>query len=64
MDKRRYWYNFKTGEYDFIRSPDNMKDYIPQNSAAQGLYDCYIKMGKSPTEASIETLKACVGEGE
>jgi len=51
------WFNFRTGEYDFMSGdPENMKDYIPQGRAAQGLYDCYIALGDEPMEATRKVL--------
>jgi len=51
------WFNFRTGEYDFISGdPENMKDYIPQSTAAQGLYGCYTALGDEPLEAARKVL--------
>lgn len=54
------WYNYKTGEYESIEIPTGFTDYIPQTPACQGLYSCYLAMGKSPIEAALEVLTQVV----
>lgn len=56
------WWNFKTEKWEHSCGlPDNITDFIPQDPAAQGLYQCHIKLGKSVAEALCETLKAVTG---
>lgn len=59
------WNNFKTGETEYfnkIPPGDRMKEFIPQSPAAQGLYNCHIKTGKTPIEALILVLEAATGD--
>lgn len=62
MDNKGYWYNFKTESYEYIESPTDFADYIPQSPPAQSLYKLYIEIGDDPLEASIKVLKASIGE--
>lgn len=55
------YYNFKTKEYEYRNTPDDWEDYIPQDEAAQGLYQCHKMLGKSNIEAAKETLLAVTG---
>jgi len=51
-----FWYNFRTKKMDPVESGkiiENYKDYLPQDMAVQTLYQTYILMGKTPTEAFI-----------
>jgi hypothetical protein len=60
-------YNYKTGTYESFDSeaPANkMREFIPQNLAAQGLYDTYIGMGKSPSESVMKVLESVIGAHE
>jgi hypothetical protein len=57
-----FWYNYKTGKHEYHSTPADYTDYLPQNRAAQGLYCLYQRMGKSPSEAAIAVLTACIGE--
>jgi hypothetical protein len=58
-------YNFKTCEYEYItESPPDWRDYIPQDAAVQGYYECLIKMGDSPAEAARKTLLIIVGDNQ
>lgn len=59
-----YWANFVTGEHDLRDTPtgDEALAYIPQWDAAQSMYKPLLQMGKSESDAMIDTLKACVGE--
>ena len=58
------WINFRTGETDYFdKAPEDFKDYIPQNEAAQTLYGLYVNhLERSPLEACKEVLEACVKE--
>lgn len=56
-----YCGNFKTGKFECIAglpAPDKMKQFIPQYTAAQGLYQTYIAIGKSPVESLELVLRA------
>ena len=57
------WHNFKTGQIEYIHgtpSAEKMHEFIPQIAPAQGLYDVYISMGKTPAEAAALVLQAIV----
>ncbi len=59
-----YWDNFKTGKSECIvgfPAPDKMSQFVSQDPAAQGLYETYIAMGKSPVESLELVLKASLG---
>lgn len=56
-----YWFNYKKNDYDFIETPKDFHDYIPQYPAAQNLYGLYIKMGETPINACRKVLEACLG---
>jgi len=59
------WYNYKTREYEYISTPLDFHDYIPQSDAAINLYELYIEhMDLSPTEAAVKVLSACAGVKE
>ncbi len=60
MDSCYYWYNYKTKQYEYIETPTDFADYIPDIPAAHGLYSVYLKMGDVPLEAARKTLEACV----
>jgi len=54
------WWNYKTGEFEYVETPTDFTNYIPQLDAAQGMYLCCIKLGDTPVEAAIKVLTACV----
>ena len=63
MDTKMYWHNFVTGEYEYIDTPSDFTNYIPQEPAALNLYKLYIQhMGLSPLESCTKVLEACVGK--
>lgn len=56
-------YNFKTQQYERGApwAPDQQadwSDYIPQDPAVQGIYRCYVHMGKSPAIVALHALHA------
>lgn len=60
------WSNQKTGrvewfEADAFPPAERMKEFLPQNPAAQGLYDVYIDQGKTPEESAILVLESSLG---
>lgn len=59
---RLNWFNYKIAEYEYIETPVNFVDYIPQIGAAQSLYNLYLQMGDQPIEAARKVLEACVGK--
>jgi hypothetical protein len=61
-----FWGNFKTGQPEMIRDgeappPDRMREFIPQNWAAQGLYQMYLDQGKTPVESATLVLESAIG---
>jgi len=65
MDRKGYWHNYKTGQYEYRYAPDTDEDalaLLPQYPAAQGMFEVYREMGKSILDAMDYTLSACVGE--
>jgi hypothetical protein len=59
-----HWYNFKSGEYEIIKTPQDFHDYIPQHPFAQSLYDVYIEMGDKPIEAARKVLLVRLDESK
>lgn len=58
-----YWFNYKTGEYEYITCPQDFAPYIPQSPAAQNLYKLYVEnMNLSPIEAAQKVLEAAIGK--
>lgn len=58
-----YWYNYRTGEYDYRERPtsdEEAVEYISQLDAAQGQYQCLRELGKDILEAMKEALSACL----
>ncbi|QQS15944.1 MAG: hypothetical protein IPK84_01065 [Candidatus Moraniibacteriota bacterium] len=57
------WSNQKTGQTEWFEADafppaERMKEFLPQNPAAQGLYDVYIDQGKTPEESAILVLES------
>ena len=60
MDRRNYWFNYRTGKYELTDAPPDFADYLPQTPAAQGLYKLYREAGDEPREAARRVLEALV----
>ena len=59
------WANFRTGEIDWLdQTPTDCRDYITQDDYAQSMYKVMIRLGKTPQDAWLGVMKACVGEPE
>ena len=60
------WYNFVTGECDYLsETPQDFRPYISQNKSAQALYDLLVNhKNKTPLEAVVQVLTACIGGTE
>lgn len=57
-----FW-NYRTGRYDYIQgAPVDWRDYIPQDEASLGVYDCNIALDMSPKEAALYVLKLVIGD--
>lgn len=62
-DNRSYWFNYVKGEYEYIDTPTDFSNYIPQIPAAQSMYRLLVNnMGETPLKACAKVLEACVGE--
>ena len=64
QDKRSYWYNYVTGDYEYRAAPetdDDAKSLLPQIPAAQGLYTVLREMDNGILDSMIKVLTACVG---
>ena len=64
-DKRLYWYNFMTGDYDFREAPQTDEEaerYIPQLGGV-ALYRIYREHeGLGIIEAMIKVLEKALGD--
>lgn len=57
------WFNFKTQEFKYRRTPEDFADYIPQSPTAQSLYGLLTDvLGQTPAEAAREVLLAYCGK--
>lgn len=58
-----YWHNYKTGEAEYIDTPEDFTNYIPQVPAAQKLYKLYVEhMNLLPINAACKVLEVCIGK--
>lgn len=65
MSPTLHRYNYTTDEYDYRDAPttdEEAKRYLPQQPAAQGLFDCHREMGLGILEAMVEVLTAVIGD--
>lgn len=54
-----FWYNFKTQKNDHLtETPQEFKDYIPQDGIAQNMYVSLIEMKWLPLNAALRVLEA------
>lgn len=59
---RTYWHNFRTGEDEYIETPKDFSDYVPQVGGL-GMYKILVEHeGMSPIDAAIKVLSVAVGE--
>ena len=59
---KNYWYNFVTDEYEYIETPKDFSNYVPQ-LGGRGLYELYVNhMGMTPIDAATKVLKISVGK--
>lgn len=61
-DTRMYWFNYRKSEYEYIDTPVDFTDYIPQDPAAIRIYQLLQSMGETPIKAALHVLKVSVGE--
>ena len=62
MNQEMYWYNFRKQEYEYIPTPTDFRDYIPQQQAAQALYQLYLQGGDAPIIATRKILEISTGK--
>jgi hypothetical protein len=60
-DNRMFWYNFATGEYEYIETPEDLSDYVPQ-IGGRGLYQVYVEQGSKPIDAAKKVLELSAGK--
>lgn len=53
--RKQYWNNFVTGEIEFIETPKDFSNYVPQIGGL-GLYQIYVKDGMKPLDAALKVL--------
>ena len=57
-----YWYNFVTDKYEYIETPKDFSNYVPQ-IGGRGLYEIYTEhKGMKPIEAALKVLSLVVGK--
>jgi hypothetical protein len=59
------WNNQKTGEIEYLQSipDDRWPEFIPQDEAAQNLYNLYVEhKNMTPEEAAIAVLELVLGK--
>ncbi len=62
MNNKVYWHNFVTGEKEFIETPTDFSDYVPQVGGL-GLYKIYVEHEKmEPIEACLKVLETACGK--
>jgi len=63
IEKQNYWFNYVTQAYEYIETPTDFTNFIPQDPAALGMYRCCIQLDMTPMDAAKKVLNACVREG-
>ena len=62
MEDKMYWHNFVTGKDEYIETPKDFSDYVPQ-IGGRVLYQLYVEhKGMKPIEAACKVLEMSVGE--
>jgi len=57
-----YWFNYVRNEYEYIETPADFSDYVPQ-LGGRGMYQIYVShYGMKPIDAALKVLKASIGE--
>ena len=62
-DEKNYWYNFVNKEHEYIETPLDFSNYVPQ-IGGRGLYQLYVQQGMKPIDAAIKVLSISVGKEE
>ncbi len=67
-DTYDWCYNFAHNAYEmhqgFPQNSDELREYLPQYEAAQGLFDLYLAMGDNPLVAFEKVLEVVVAAHE
>ena len=58
---RNNWWNHRTCKWEYIETPTDFTNYIPQLLAALEMYQLCIDLGMTPTEAVLRVLSFWVG---
>lgn len=61
MDMKEQAFNFRTQQFE---TPDwgDPSQYIPQDEAAQLVYQMNVELGQTPLQAALRVLRLCNGE--
>ena len=55
-------FNFKARAYESVNlaelSDNQLREYIPQEDAVQGIFGCHLDLGEKPLIAYLKTLEA------
>ena len=52
------WYNFAKEKSEHLAvTPTDFREYIPQSSTVQNLYNLLVEQGNAPLDAAIRILK-------
>lgn len=57
------WFNYKTETYESLAGTppiERIGEFLPQNPAAQGLYEVYRALGNAPLEAMRLVLQCVI----
>ena len=61
MGQKSMFYNHQTQEHEEFNEA-NLAAYIPQNEAAQKVYQLNVDLGMEPKQAALRTLRLSLGE--
>lgn len=58
---KMYWFNERTQQFEYIDTPSDFSDYLPQIPAAINLYKLYIEHEKlEPIRAYLKVMEMIV----
>lgn len=62
MQRMMSWYNYRTGKMEYIETPKDFSDYMPQDTPHQMLYKLYQEHeGLDPIHAFIKVMEKSAG---
>lgn len=62
-ESRSGWFNYVKNEYEYIETPTDFSNYVPQ-LGGRGLYQIYVNHeGMQPIAAALKVLQLSLGEG-